>query len=41
MGAELAREFPRIRFFPVAGADHVTVLELAHAQIIASMTKPD
>jgi uncharacterized protein len=41
MGADLAREFPRIKFFPVAGGDHVTVLELARAQIIASMTKPD
>jgi uncharacterized protein len=41
MGAALAREFPRIKFFPVAGGDHVTVLELARAQIIASMTKPD
>jgi hypothetical protein len=41
MGAELAREFPRIKFFPVAGGDHVTVIELARDQIIASMAKPD
>ncbi len=38
MSEELRREFPAIKFFPVAGADHVTVLEIARDLIIASMT---
>jgi hypothetical protein len=41
MGADLAREFPRIKFFPVAGGDHVTVIELARDQIIAWMARPE
>jgi uncharacterized protein len=38
MSEELRSEFPAIRFFPVAGADHVTVLEISRDLIIASMT---
>jgi uncharacterized protein len=34
MGRELAREFPFIDFFPVNGADHVSVLNHAHDDII-------
>ena len=41
MSEELRREFSAIKFFPIAGADHVTVIEAARARIIASMTKPD
>lgn len=40
MSETLAREFPRIRLFPVAGADHVTVLQEARSQILGCMTKP-
>ena len=34
MGSELAREFPFVEFFAVEGADHVTVLNHAHDDII-------
>jgi len=38
MSEELWREFPAIKFFPVAGADHVSILEISRDLIIASMT---
>jgi uncharacterized protein len=41
MGAQLAREFPRIKFYPVSGADHISVLGLARDQIIACMAQTD
>lgn len=41
MSEELRREFPSIKFLSIAGADHVTVLDTARAQIIAAMTGPD
>jgi uncharacterized protein len=34
MGRELAREFPSVQFFPVEHADHVSVLNHAHDDII-------
>ena len=34
MGRELAREFPFVDFFPIKGADHVTVLNHARDDII-------
>ena len=34
MGRELACEFPFVKFFPVKGADHVSVLNHAHDDII-------
>jgi hypothetical protein len=34
MGDELAREFPFVQFFAVKGADHVSVLNHAHDDII-------
>lgn len=37
MGRELKREFPAAAFFPVDGADHVSVLSQAREQIIAWM----
>ena len=37
MGRELAQKFPFIDFFPVEGANHVTVLSNAHDQIIRWM----
>jgi uncharacterized protein len=37
MGRELAQKFPFIDFFPVAGADHVSVLSEAHDKIIRWM----
>ena len=39
MGRELAREFPFAEFFPVKGADHVSVLNHAHDEIINWMNK--
>lgn len=38
MSEELRREFPAVKFFPVAGADHVTVLQVSRDQVIASMS---
>jgi uncharacterized protein len=38
MGSELAREFPFAEFFAVKGADHVSVLNHAHDDIINWMT---
>jgi len=38
MGRELAREFPFVEFSAVKGADHVTVLNHAHDDIINWMT---
>lgn len=38
MGRELAREFPFVEFFAVKGADHVSVLNHAHDDIINWMT---
>jgi pimeloyl-ACP methyl ester carboxylesterase len=37
MGRELAQKFPFIDFFPVEGADHVSVLSEAHDKIIRWM----
>jgi len=37
MGRELAREFPFVKFFAVTGADHVSVLNHAHDDIISWM----
>jgi len=37
MGRELAQNFPFIDFFPVEGADHVSVLSEAHDKIIRWM----
>ncbi len=37
MGRELAQKFPIIDFFPVEGANHVTVLSQAHDKIIRWM----
>jgi pimeloyl-ACP methyl ester carboxylesterase len=37
MGQALAHEFPFVELIPVPGGDHVTVLELARAKIIAAM----
>jgi uncharacterized protein len=37
MGRELAQKFPSIDFFPVEGANHVTVLSEAHDKIIRWM----
>ena len=37
MGRELAQKFPFIDFFPVEGANHVSVLSEAHDQIIRWM----
>jgi pimeloyl-ACP methyl ester carboxylesterase len=34
MGRELAHEFPFVEFFTVKGADHVSVLNHAHDDII-------
>ena len=34
MGTELAREFPFVQFFAIKGADHVSVLNHAHDDII-------
>ena len=39
MGRELAREFPFVEFFPVKGADHVSVLNHAHDDIINWMNR--
>ncbi len=41
MGADLARQFPQIRFFPVTGAGHNDVIQIAQAQIVSSMSGPD
>ena len=38
MGRELVREFPLVEFFAVNGADHVSVLNHAHDDIINWMT---
>ncbi|MDB6147301.1 MAG: alpha/beta hydrolase [Spartobacteria bacterium] len=38
MGRELAREFASVDFFPISGADHVSVLTVAKDRIITSMT---
>jgi pimeloyl-ACP methyl ester carboxylesterase len=38
MGRALAREFPFVKFFAVEGADHVSVLNHAHDDIINWMT---
>jgi pimeloyl-ACP methyl ester carboxylesterase len=38
MGRELARDFPFVKFFPVQGANHVSVLNHAHDEIIQWMT---
>jgi uncharacterized protein len=41
MGRDLAQEFPAlIKFHPVEGADHITVLNKAAGQIIAAMNAP-
>ena len=37
MGRELAQNFPFIDFFPVEGANHVSVLSEAHDKIIRWM----
>ena len=37
MGHELAQKFPFIDFFPVEGADHVSVLSEAHDKIVRWM----
>lgn len=37
MGQHLAGHFPSIAFFPIRNSDHVTVLEIARAQIIVWM----
>jgi len=37
MGSELAQEFPFVEFFPVEGANHVSVLSEAHDRIIRWM----
>lgn len=34
MGHELAQEFPFVEFFPIKGADHVSVLNHAHDDIV-------
>jgi hypothetical protein len=39
MGRELGDEFPFIEFFPVDGADHVSVLTRAREQIIDWMNR--
>src|SRR6266404_582246 len=39
MGRDLAREFPFVEFFPVKGADHVSVLNHAHDDIINWMNE--
>jgi pimeloyl-ACP methyl ester carboxylesterase len=39
MGRELAQSFPFVEFFPVAGADHVGVLNVAHAAIVQWMNE--
>ena len=39
MGRELAHEFPFVEFFPVKGADHVSVLNHAHDEIINWMNE--
>jgi pimeloyl-ACP methyl ester carboxylesterase len=39
MGKELKQQFPAIDFFPVEGADHVTVMTIAHDQIVQWMTR--
>lgn len=39
MGRKLASEFPFVEFFPVERADHVSVLNHAHDQIIAWMNR--
>jgi len=39
MGRELAHQFPLVDFFPVKGADHVSVLNHAHDEIINWMTR--
>jgi pimeloyl-ACP methyl ester carboxylesterase len=39
MGRELSREFPEVEFFPIAGGDHVSVLEMGREQIIAWMNR--
>jgi pimeloyl-ACP methyl ester carboxylesterase len=39
MGEELARRFPFVEFFPVAGADHVGVLNAGHDRIVQWMKR--
>ena len=38
LGRELAHEFPFVKFFAIEGADHVSVLNHAHDDIISWMT---
>ncbi len=39
MGQELAQRFPFVEFFPIAGADHVSVLNMAHDRLIHWMNE--
>ena len=39
MSQQLKREFPAIDYFPIEGADHVTVFDMAREQIIAWMNR--
>jgi pimeloyl-ACP methyl ester carboxylesterase len=39
MGRELAHEFPFVDFFPIEGADHVSVLTLGRDQMISWMNR--
>ena len=39
MGRELAHEFPFVEFFTAKGADHVSVLNHAHDDIINWMNE--
>jgi hypothetical protein len=39
MGRELSGISPQIDFFPIAGADHVIVFDIAHARIFEWMNR--